>query len=86
MKPISSWVRVRPIGSHGHTAGEKVGKELGPFSENAVTIVHNDMQGKKEDFKYMNKVFPVDCTQKEVAREVLADPSENSESGIPPES
>eukprot|EP00929_Paragymnodinium_shiwhaense_P030203 TRINITY_DN17154_c0_g1_i1.p1 TRINITY_DN17154_c0_g1~~TRINITY_DN17154_c0_g1_i1.p1 ORF type:complete len:503 (-),score=91.83 TRINITY_DN17154_c0_g1_i1:161-1669(-) len=73
LKGIHTWVRIRPIGGGGHTDGEAVEKQLGAFDEKSVRIVHHD-QGKKEtSHDYMSGVFPTDCTQVDVADNVLPD-------------
>jgi len=71
LAPIKSWVRIRPIGEDGHTDGEPCEKQLGAFDEASVNIVSHDQRGKVTPYSYMGRVFPVDCTQREVGDDVL---------------
>lgn len=68
---VGTWVRIRPIGEHGHTKGDAVEKELGDFDENAINIVSHDQGNKVTSYDYMSKVFPVDCAQADVADAIL---------------
>lgn len=71
---IKTWVRIRPLaseGEKGHTDGEKVEKQLGAFDDRSVKIINHDQRGKELSFDYPSKVFPVDCTQEDVARDIL---------------
>jgi hypothetical protein len=73
LKNINTWVRIRPIGEFGHTEGEVVEKQLGDFDENAINIISHDQGHKETTYDYMSKVFPVDCTQNDVADKMLPD-------------
>ena len=72
---IKTWVRIRPLASEGekggHSEGETVAKQLGAFDEKAVQIVSHDQGGKSTSYGYPSKVFPVDCTQEDVANDIL---------------
>ena len=71
---IKTWVRIRPLaseGEKGHTDGEKVEKQLGTFDEKAIKIINHDQRGKESSFDYPSRVFPVDCTQEDVAEDIL---------------
>ena len=59
------------IGDKGHADGERVEKELGDFDETAVKIISHDMKGKETVYSYPSKVFPVDCSQDDVGKEIL---------------
>jgi len=71
MVPTRTWVRIRPLGADGHGDGEPCEKQLGTFDEQAVHIINHDQGGMDVAFDYMNKVFPVDCTQEQVATDIL---------------
>lgn len=70
---MRTWVRIRPIGDGGHGDGEACEKELGDFDENAITILNHDQRDRGTTYDYMNGVFPVDCSQEDVADAVLPD-------------
>jgi len=73
MARTRSWVRIRPLGADGHTDGDACGKQLGEFDEEAVNIISHDQGGKVQRFDWMTKAFPVDCTQEQVANDILPD-------------
>mmetsp|Transcript_37695 Transcript_37695/g.59625 ORF Transcript_37695/g.59625 Transcript_37695/m.59625 type:complete len:470 (+) Transcript_37695:87-1496(+) len=77
LKGINTWVRIRPIGEFGHTDGDVVEKQLGDFDENAIKIISHDQSHKETTYDYMSKVFPVDCTQNDVAGKMLPDSLED---------
>ena len=47
-------------------------KQLGSFDERAIKIVSHD-KGQEDTYDYMSTVFPVDCTQEDVANDALPD-------------
>jgi len=71
LKSINTWVRIRPIGELGHMEGDVVEKQLGDFDENAIKITSHDQGHKETTYDYMSNVFPVDCTQNDVAGKML---------------
>jgi len=68
-----SWVRIRPLGADGHADGQACEKQLGDFDETAVNIISHDQGGTVGRYDWMTKVFPVDCTQEDVAGDILPD-------------
>ena len=82
LKPqkIKTWVRIRPLASEGggggkpvdgHTDGKPVEKQLGAFDEKSVKIIHHDQRSKEQAYEYPSRVFPVDCSQEDVGKDVL---------------
>ena len=82
LKPqkIKTWVRIRPLASEGggggkpvdgHTDGKPVEKQLGAFDEKSVKIIHHDQRSKEQAYDYPSRVFPVDCSQEDVGKDVL---------------